>query len=306
MRIQRTRRRDIDEFSDLIESPTACPSVLRISRKNDIGILGGFGNRPHWESHSYCSRMKSIGKKLAMSTHLYADHIGFVENKGFKKGDTDYYTYAENRINQHEDQPYPEIDKKTNVPIKLNTERDKGEQKLREDYQRYWGYDGNEKKRCRPHRLTEEQKELAKYCEKGIGLDLGCGGTKCHPNCIGVDIDYQSVATINTNVEDLWMFNNELDFIVNSHLLEHLKDPIAALKNWLKALKPGGIMAIAVPNGHKYPKFIIKNGHKSNFGMEELRLIFKFILKIKIIELKLISNNKGEDRVILIIGKKIN
>jgi len=83
-----------------------------------------------------------------------------------------------------------------------------------------------------------------------------------------------------------------------------MPDVISVLKEWKRVLKPGGYLCIAVPNGYKYPKFILKNGHKINLGREELRLIFKYILKMKLIELKLISNNKGVDRVILIVGKK--
>jgi len=299
MRIERTARRDINEFLDLIPSDTACPAVFRISSKELIEKIG-FSKRPHWESHEFSNRIKKEGFKMAMATKIYSSHIGFVDNKGFDK-ETMYLTYAENKLSQHIDNPYPKIDSDTNMPIEITTGKDKREQDKREAYYKYWGVDFRVKK---TKRITPEQLELAKYCKKGKGIDIGCGQMKCDPNCIGVDIHHESVAEIKTDCRDLWMFNNELDFVVSSHSLEHMPDVIEVLKEWKRVLKVGGIMGIAVPNGHKYPKFIIKNSHKINFGMEELRLIFKFILKMKIIKLKLVSNTKGIDRVILIIGKK--
>ena len=300
MRIQRIRHRDVDEHKDIIDSKPSLASVFRITSKEDIEAIDGFGERPHWESTSFARRTAKLKKKLGVATHLYADHTGFMpDNKGF--GDAkDFHTYAENRITQGKDQPYPEIDSKSQVPLEVNTERDRKELLKKQEYYDYWGHDD----RKGTLRLVKEQEELSEYCN-GKGLDLGCGKIKCHPDAIGMDVYPHDCVDILGEVDDLWFLkDNELDFIVNSHLLEHLKDPITALKEWHRVLKPGGILAIAVPNGERYPKFILKNGHKSNFGMEQLRLIFKFKLGMKVINLKLVKNSKGTDRVILIVGKK--
>ena len=42
--------------------------------------------------------------------------------------------------------------------------------------------------------------------------------------------------------------NNCFDFIVNSHLFEHLYNPLLALKNWLLQLKDGGYLYIVIPD----------------------------------------------------------
>jgi hypothetical protein len=307
LRIQRIRHREVDEQNELIPSSSGLPAVFRISRSEDIELMGNFGSALHWEGVSFSVKMKSIKKPLlAMATHLYCDHIGFMpQNRGFVEGFTNYHTYSPERDKQGEDQPYPDIDPITNIPIKINTPRDDSEQRKREEYQRYWGYDGREDKRCRPHRLTEEQKELSKYCEEGVGLDLGCGGTKCNPNCIGVDIDVQSIAEIKSDVCDLWMFeDNKLDFIVNAHLLEHLPNTIEVLKEWKRVLKPDGILAIAVPDGELKPKYIIKNGHKVNLGLKTLRLLIGNVLNMKIIRLEQVPKSPGKF-VALIVAKKI-
>jgi predicted SAM-dependent methyltransferase len=54
------------------------------------------------------------------------------------------------------------------------------------------------------------------------------------------------------NANDLSRFaDNSLDVIYSSHVLEHLdyQDEIAnTLKDWLRALKPGGLVQISVPD----------------------------------------------------------
>jgi len=46
-----------------------------------------------------------------------------------------------------------------------------------------------------------------------------------------------------TMVED-----NSEDFLIANHLMEHLPDPIGALKEWHRVLKPGGILFLALPD----------------------------------------------------------
>jgi SAM-dependent methyltransferase len=42
--------------------------------------------------------------------------------------------------------------------------------------------------------------------------------------------------------------DGSLDFIIANHLLEHLDNPLLALENWCKKLKPGGVVYMAVPD----------------------------------------------------------
>jgi len=51
------------------------------------------------------------------------------------------------------------------------------------------------------------------------------------------------------NATNLEKMNDEsYDFVICSHLLEHISNPIEAITNWLRVLKPGGILYIAVPD----------------------------------------------------------
>jgi SAM-dependent methyltransferase len=49
--------------------------------------------------------------------------------------------------------------------------------------------------------------------------------------------------------ERLSKFGDEsLDFVIANHMLEHVEDPIAALHNFLRVLRPGGILFLTIPD----------------------------------------------------------
>jgi len=300
-RTQRIRRRDVDENRDIIDSSPSLASFFRIQRSDDIQKFGNYFTKiPHWESPQIAISMKKIGKKLGVATHLYVDDSCFeISNKGFPVGFTDYLTYSKERVQQGALQPYPEIDEKTCIPLKINTPRDRSEQKKRDAYYDHWGREG--KKKCK----TQEQIALAEYAKEGKGVDLGCGMVKIHKNALGVDIYPHPCVDILGDCRDLWMFKNgELDFIVGAHILEHFPDFIGVLKKYKEKLKVGGILGMAVPDGEIKKKYILKQGHKNNIGLETLKLVFEHILKMEIIEARQVKKNNPNKFVALIVGKK--
>jgi len=136
MRIQRTSRNDINELKEIIPCYKGFPSVFRLIRRSDFRRLGDrpFGRLMKWDSNSTADKMKLfINKKFGFTTHIYADHAGFVVNNGYKEG-TDSFTLAANKIRISEEKPYPEIDPDTNEPIKINHPVDTHEQDAREEY----------------------------------------------------------------------------------------------------------------------------------------------------------------------------
>src|SRR5207249_763097 len=102
---------------------------------------------------------------------------------------------------------------------------------------------------------------LAKFCV-GKGIDVGCGHRKVAPDCIGVDLlasgeigthgvvaTQKCIADIQASGDDLYMFaDGELDYVVSRHNLEHYVDVVKTLAEWRRVLKPGGTMAIIVPD----------------------------------------------------------
>ena len=137
MRIQRTPRNDIDEYKEIIPCYKGFPSVFRLMRRSDIRKLGErpFGRLRKWESNVTGEGYKNqVRKKFGFTTKIYADHAGWIDNRGYVEGSKDYFTYADNKVNIHKEKPYPEIDPLTNIPTKINHPCDSMEQKKREEF----------------------------------------------------------------------------------------------------------------------------------------------------------------------------
>ena len=89
----------------------------------------------------------------------------------------------------------------------------------------------------------------------GAGLDIG-GGTdslalyaEFFPlarNIVVYDAPQGDAQTL-ANVDDA-----AFDFVFSSHALEHMRDPREALANWVRVVRPGGHLVIAVPDEDLY------------------------------------------------------
>lgn len=305
MRIQRTRHQKIDEREDLIESSKSLAAVFRIQKKNDIVQIGGFGNRKHWESHSFRAICNQLKKKTAMATHLYANHNTFMAlNKGYDVSKKDYHTYSPERFDQGQQKPYPKLDPKTNLPIGIRHLSDTNEQKARD---KMWREEYGIAGRHATKRKLKQRHLLGAYCHGVKGLDIGCGREKCHPNAIGIDVYPFSCVDMVIDASRLWMFKDEeLDYIVGCHSLEHFADTKKILKEWTRCIKPGGILGIIVPDGNLRPKTIVEPYHKVALNKEILHKIFKRVLGFKVIELRNLTELPGEiaQTCILCVGRK--
>lgn len=102
--------------------------------------------------------------------------------------------------------------------------------------------------------------ELVPYMN-GRALDLGCGPYKVFPHFIGVDNGHHwghmgTDVRVNT-AEKLDLFASQsCDLVFSSHLLEHISyDKVPdALREWMRVLKPGGHLALYLPDEDEYPK----------------------------------------------------
>jgi SAM-dependent methyltransferase len=92
-------------------------------------------------------------------------------------------------------------------------------------------------------------------------VELGCGPKKTVPRAIGVDrvaygeqvpgtmVDFKSKADIIANVEEKLPIESErFDTGIARHILEHVVDPVAAVREWGRIIKHDGRLIIAVPN----------------------------------------------------------
>lgn len=92
-----------------------------------------------------------------------------------------------------------------------------------------------------------------KYMQ-GVGLDIGFSGyipgvLPILPTAIGVDKGFPGY-----NGHTLPFADESQDYVYNSHCLEHISDYKNALYDWMRVLKVGGHMVIAVPHQYLYEK----------------------------------------------------
>lgn len=48
--------------------------------------------------------------------------------------------------------------------------------------------------------------------------------------------------------DELPLADNSVDFVINSHVIEHVYDPIKTIKEWIRVVKPGGYVYIIAPH----------------------------------------------------------
>jgi len=128
--------------------------------------------------------------------------------------------------------------------------------------------------------------------EKGKLLDIGCGNGKFLSmmwdlgwEVQGIEPDTQAariakehfgVKVVATTLEEAKISDNSFDAITMSHVLEHVADPIALLKECYRVLKPAGRLVIIVPNIESFGHKIFK---KSWLGLDPPRHLYIFSLR---------------------------
>lgn len=94
----------------------------------------------------------------------------------------------------------------------------------------------------------QECASVAPFCT-GYGLDPGAGQRTLYPHMVTCDIRPDQQPQHVADATHLPMFaDNTFDFVFNSHLIEHLPDPQAAIREWVRVVKPGGHVAMVIPN----------------------------------------------------------
>lgn len=89
----------------------------------------------------------------------------------------------------------------------------------------------------------------------GRGIDIG-SGNDCLINYARFFPRVQHVRSWDLEDGDAETLDavadNEFDFAVSSHCLEHLRDPARALGNWIRIIRPGAHLVITVPDEDMY------------------------------------------------------
>lgn len=97
----------------------------------------------------------------------------------------------------------------------------------------------------------------SRFC-KGKGIEIGSGGVHLVKGSMLVDMvdDFSSVKPYKVDyIADAHSLPEikgaSLDYVCASHVLEHLTNPIKAITEWVRILKPGGILWLRIPDKRK-------------------------------------------------------
>lgn len=89
----------------------------------------------------------------------------------------------------------------------------------------------------------------------GDGLDIG-GGMDSLALCREFFPLIKHLFVYDQNHGDAQLLQNvpddSFDFAYSSHCLEHLRNPVEALENWLRVIRPGGALVVQVPDEDLY------------------------------------------------------
>ena len=145
---------------------------------------------------------------------------------------------------------------------------------------------------------------LQPFCV-GRGIDVGCGHRKVAPQCIGVDLlaagelgehgvvqGQASVADVQASGDDLHMFaDGELDYVVSRHNLEHYVDVVKTLQEWARVTRPGGTVAMIVPDERSGDTIFLDPTHKHVFTPESLERLIGAIDGLRVVRSEVVTPN---------------
>ena len=103
--------------------------------------------------------------------------------------------------------------------------------------------------------------EVVQYL-KGEGCDIGAGMFRVLPQALTIDngnheqFGHHIDPNIRCRSADCVpvISDRYFDWVYSSHLLEHMEDPLKALKEWWRILKPKGVLVLYLPHEDLYPK----------------------------------------------------
>ncbi len=104
---------------------------------------------------------------------------------------------------------------------------------------------------------------------RGHGIDVGCGPDPLPWADIRFDQEQGDANRLTSHVV------GPLDFVYSAHCLEHMRDPVACLRDWFSLVRPGGHMVLIVPDEDLYEQGVwpsrFNPDHKHTFTISKTR-----------------------------------
>lgn len=110
-------------------------------------------------------------------------------------------------------------------------------------------------KQCRFQFRRPFSRSLIKRYAQGTGVEIGVGAYTLAPVSRTLLSDAhrdhagdQSLATHFFPAEQIPFPDQSFDFVLSEHVLEHLGNPLGALREWMRVLKPNGTILLFLPH----------------------------------------------------------
>lgn len=102
------------------------------------------------------------------------------------------------------------------------------------------------------------RESLSRFCV-GDGVDVGFGGDPIvsHAICMDLPTPYAKYRDytqhLHGSADDLrWFKDGSLDWVYSSHVLEDFQDTRAVLDEWIRVVRPGGVVILYLPDEVTY------------------------------------------------------
>jgi SAM-dependent methyltransferase len=139
----------------------------------------------------------------------------------------------------------------------------------------------------------------------GDGIDIGAGADLIVPNAVGFDLEQGDANRIDEYI------HRQFDFVFSSHCLEHMYDPVDAIKRWWSLVKPGGYMILLVPDEDLYEQgywpSLFNSDHKNTFTLKSEKswspvsvnvyTLVATLSECKVIDIQLQSNGYQKNKI---------
>ena len=90
----------------------------------------------------------------------------------------------------------------------------------------------------------------------GVGIDIGCAGYEAEPDVVAPpNARVRPWDYLDGDAHEMRGLEPEsFDFVYSSHLLEHLADPVRAIRRWWELVEQGGRLVLSVPHRDLYER----------------------------------------------------